>query len=669
MKRQTLLTALAAGAVVAIAALVCRAPGVLYADAGELLVAAARGGVAHPPGFPIYLLLGGLWLDGARLLGLPLASSLNAFSAVCDGLAAAGIAAAALALLARCEVEIDEKMRPGLGFAAGLLAGTGPTLFDFSLGIEVYALQAAILAAAMWLCLEAGGAGDKARRRRLTLLAGVAVGAGLAGHHATMVVSMPGLAVLLWGAEPGRDRLRRAGLFAAGLVPGLALYALLPLRASRHPVLNWGDPSNLRRFLSHVTAEIYQVNIESTGSVIAEHARRFLGSYQDELSLLGLLSALGAAALFLRRGRGAVPGLLLLIAGDVAFAVRYEIAEDQAAYYIPTFLATSLLAVLGAAGLGRLVKRQAAVVGAAVLGVLALATDHLIARGPRRHDARAVETGANLLESVPKDGLCLTPEWNAYAPAMAAQETAGARPDLLLLDILLLRRGWYLDTFAARHPQRATEVRAELTAYREQLREYEEKRPYDADQLTRLYNGFVQSLATAAWQRGAEVVWAGAVMTDLLPTGAALIPAGIGYRVLPSRARTALYVPQPPVAFTFATRADLPEDYVYSGKIRPLYSGMLIQRSLYEQAFQRPAEARAAVELARVLDPAGAEPMETLADLLAREGKLPEALGLYTSALQAGGDADRLAEKSRTVTQRLNPGSAGRPRGSPPGQP
>ncbi len=639
----------AVGVVVAGVALACRAPGVLYADAGELLTAVSLKGVAHPPGFPLYLLLGGLWCDAARVLGAPLASSLNAFSAVCDGVASGFAAAAAAALLARVAVRLDETSRLLLAAAAGLLAGFGPTLFDFSLGIEVYAIHAVFLAAALLGAVAAGAEDDARRRMRLTLGAGVAAGCGLAVHHATMVVALPGLAVLLWGREPRAARGRRVGLFFLALLPGLATYAVLPLRAVRWPPLDWGNPSSLYRFWVHISARDYQVNIESSLPTILRHAGRFLLAYREEVTILGLALALAGLALTIKRGRAAAIGLLVVVLGDVAFAVRYEIAEDQAAYYIPTFLATALLAVLGVAAL--LERRPAAArLGAAgaLLLAAAFSVSHVASRS-RAHDGRAPETASNLLASLPPNAFALTPEWNAYSPSLAATQVERKRPDVLILDVLLLRRGWYLDAFARRHPDRARDVKAELESYRTKLSDWEEGRPYVPDELTRLYQAFTQRLVTAALERGAPAVWFGTVMPEHLPTGAALIPAGIGYRVLPSRARTVVYEPDSPVSFDAARRPGLPVDETYDLKIRPLYAGMLTQRALYEAAFSRREDAHARLALAREIAPEDPGAMEAEADLLASEGKIDDALALYTKAMEAGGDAPRLADKSKSA--------------------
>lgn len=639
----------ATGLVVAGLGAAFRAPGVLYADSGELLTAVAVKGIAHPPGFPLYLLLGGWWLGLTRFLDVTAASRLNLFSALATGVTTALIVLAARRLLARVQSPLGVLERDGVAVLCGLLAGLGPTLFDFSLGIEVYALHAVFLAGAIAAAAAAGAEPDPARRARLSVAAGLCCGGGLAVHHATMVVSMGGLAVLLWGREPGRARIRRVGLFAAGLLPGLAAYVVLPWRAARQPLFNWGDPDDLDRFWKHVSAFIYQVNIESSPGVIAEHAGRFLDAYRQELTVVGLLLALLGLVTSARRGTFTGLGLLALVAGDVAFAVRYEIAEDQAAYYIPTFLASALLVGLGVAWLAaRAAGRGRWVVAAALLATVVFTGRNATARS-RARDGRAIESAESFLASVPEGGLVLTAEWNLYAPVLGLRTLEGARPDALVLDVLLFRRGWYLDSFRIRNPERYAEVKHALDPYRKKLGDWEEDRPYDGNELTRLYDDFVRQLVLEAWARGVQPVWIGTVMQDLLPRGAALVPAGLGYRILPSQAMLSTYVEDTPLSFKAALRSGLPNDYVFEDKIRPLYVGMLAQRAFYEMAFRKLDRAGQLLGVARNLDPKSAAVLEGLGDLRVAEGKREEALALYADAMAAGGDGNRLGTKTRDL--------------------
>lgn len=648
-------TTLGTGAAVATMAAACRAPSVVFADAGELLTAVVRGGVAHPPGFPLYLLFGGFWLTLTKPFGLGPASSLNLFSSVCDGAAAALMVCAAQALLDRTTSSLSEGSRRLLAVLAGLLAGFGPTLFDFSLSIEVYAIHAVCLSGALACSIAAGGEAHVPGRRLLTAGAGLFVGGGLAVHHATMVVIIPGLLLLLWrdGEEP-KERRRRLLFLAGGSLPGILSYLLLPLRATLAPPLNWGNPSNLFRFWVHVSARDYQVNIESSVEKTLAHAGRFLHAYGSEFSLFGLAIAAAGLSVLLVRQRLAGWGLLAAALGDVAFAVRYEIAEDQAAYYIPVFLVTALAFAAGAAFLAELpgparVRGRRAILTVIAVAAFGVGARNVYGRSGRRFDLRAPEAAANLLASSPPGALVFITEWNLYSPTLAAQEVDGLRDDVVALDILLLRRGWYLDALARRWAVRLTGAEDELRRYRAKLADWEEGRPFQPEELTALYEAFTKKLIERAWGRGLDVVWVGSVMGQHLPAKAALVPSGIGYRVLPNRDAAVVWISDAAVSFAAAGRDGLPKDDVFDEKVRPLLTGMRLQRALYDDAFGRRAEAREALAQARHLSPADAAVEEVEGDFLLREGRVLEALEKYADAARNGGDAARLAEKSRAA--------------------
>src|SRR5687768_4919164 len=88
------------------------APSVTLWDAGEFQAAVASLGIPHPPGTPLYIVLGNVW---TRVLGFfPPALALNLFSAVATALACALLAG----LMARWT---QSRLA---GVASGLTAGT-----------------------------------------------------------------------------------------------------------------------------------------------------------------------------------------------------------------------------------------------------------------------------------------------------------------------------------------------------------------------------------------------------------------------------------------------------------------------------------------------------------------------------------------------------------------
>ena len=334
--------------------------------------------------------------------------------------------------------------------------------------------------------------------------------------------------------------------------------------------------------------------------------------------------------------------------------VRYEIAEDQAAYYIPVFLVTALAFAAGAAFLAELpgparVRGRRAILTVIAVAAFGVGARNVYGRSGRRFDLRAPEAAANLLASSPPGALVFITEWNLYSPTLAAQEVDGLRDDVVALDILLLRRGWYLDALARRWAVRLIGAEDEFRRYRAKLADWEEGRPFQPEELTALYEAFTKKLIERAWGRGLDVVWVGSVMGQHLPAKAALVPSGIGYRVLPNRDAAVVWISDAAVSFAAAGRDGLPKDDVFDEKVRPLLTGMRLQRALYDDAFGRRAEAREALAQARHLSPADAAVEEVEGDFLLREGRVLEALEKYADAARNGGDAARLAEKSRAA--------------------
>jgi hypothetical protein len=188
-------------------------PTIAPRDSADMAAAALTLGVAHPPGYPLYALLGKAWLI---LLpwGDP-AYRLNALSAAAGAAACAG-----LFVLARRRAGTL-----GALTAAAIWALSAP-LWKFSLLEEKYSLHA--LFAVVLLLLADGEREDAFARARLS---GLVLGLGLVNHQ-SLLLWVPGL-LWLWRARAARDRIPSAHLALAaapGLAAGLALYAFVWVR-------------------------------------------------------------------------------------------------------------------------------------------------------------------------------------------------------------------------------------------------------------------------------------------------------------------------------------------------------------------------------------------------------------------------------------------------------
>ncbi len=252
-------------------------PTIYWGDGIELTCVAAVLGVAHPTGYPLYSILGHL---STRVPLGTIAFRMNLMSAATGALLAVLAASLVWRLLAcsrpRQTSDLSDSSAPSDKPAAALsravfAAGAGWCIafsqtFWYHAGLsEVYLLNAAFLVAVLHLILSA----LRTRDRRWFIAACFLCALGMGNHTMAGMLLVPALVIVaVWmlippkqesagrkrraipASEPLRRRFSRLVLPAllAGAA-GLSVYSYLPMRAAQNPPLNWGDPSNLQRFL------------------------------------------------------------------------------------------------------------------------------------------------------------------------------------------------------------------------------------------------------------------------------------------------------------------------------------------------------------------------------------------------------------------------------------
>ncbi|MBV8285081.1 MAG: DUF2723 domain-containing protein [Candidatus Eremiobacteraeota bacterium] len=209
---------------------------VAFGDGPELTAAAITNGVAHPPGYPLWIVLGHL-ASLAPLGTLPFRVNLTAcaYHAVTVGF----VFASAYVLTRRLAAAL---------FAALALAACSPIFVSWSLQAEVFSLDDAFAAAIVFVCIL----WLQAPARWIPPVLGALFGFGLSNHQ-SLVLLLP---VALWAAYANRDWMRRDPraplLLASGAALALATF-FLPyahtLAASQAHVWHFGTartPGELR---------------------------------------------------------------------------------------------------------------------------------------------------------------------------------------------------------------------------------------------------------------------------------------------------------------------------------------------------------------------------------------------------------------------------------------
>ena len=445
------------------------APTVTLTDSGELIVVAHYLGVAHPPGFP-------LWVTLAHLASLvpfgSVAIRVNAASAFFAALASAMLVLVVAELMTgasaanaskrgkrgaqqrkkaappghRRDLQKDFRgyrfltLAPALG--SGLLIVFSRTLWAYATVAEVYALNAFLILIICFLMLR-WRRSVMANRRRIdtaanttpnpsrlaghgTILyaAALVFGLALGVHHVTVALILPALAVIVYRTEGmtffGSRRLLYAALISVSAL--IAVYSYLPLAAWRAPVINWGTPRSLKEIWWHLTGRQYQVFFAFTPQIIGEQAVEFgrmvLREFGFSWAPLPLLLAFVGFGDAFRRDRTAFWFLLAVITADLAYAFSYSIAEDKDAYYLPTFISLAIAAGFGLRWLIQLALSKPPLFGrarlVAALSLLLVSAIAFSGNWPfnnRRHYLIAHDYVENLLSAIEPNGLLLTLDW------------------------------------------------------------------------------------------------------------------------------------------------------------------------------------------------------------------------------------------------------------------
>src|SRR5215213_528138 len=221
------------------------APTTAMWDASEYITAAYVLGIPHPPGNPLFVLLGRV----ASLVPVgSVAVRVNLLAALSSAAAAAIWFLVAERVLAQW-FELRWPRLVGAGVAA-LLSATAFTVWNQSVVNEkVYTVSLAFFAIVSWLTVLWCDDPDHPRADRLLVLIGFLLGLGYANHPAGFLpLPAVGLAVLI--RKPTvllRWRLLLA--IAGASLLGISPFATQPIRAAHNPPINEGEPTACREGL------------------------------------------------------------------------------------------------------------------------------------------------------------------------------------------------------------------------------------------------------------------------------------------------------------------------------------------------------------------------------------------------------------------------------------
>jgi hypothetical protein len=223
------------------------APSTAMWDTSEYITAAYTLGLPHPPGNPLFVLIGRVFaiLPIARTVAV----RINLLAAICSAISAGMWFLITERVLVSWFAERWQRITGGA--LAALIGATAFTVWNQSVVNEkVYTVSLLGIAIISWLMVRWCDAPDGRKADRTLVLVAYLCGLGYANHMAGMLAAPAvGLAVLIvrWQTVL-RWKLLLA--CAAALVFGLTPFAIQPIRAAHFPALNEGEPTACRQGLA-----------------------------------------------------------------------------------------------------------------------------------------------------------------------------------------------------------------------------------------------------------------------------------------------------------------------------------------------------------------------------------------------------------------------------------
>lgn len=384
------------------------APGVTFHDSGEFAMAAASGGIPHPPGAPTWTALATLFVKLGRFNDA--ARGTNLFSGLWAALTLALLCGLTQAWTSLAFPKLPRWGAPAAGLTSALVLMHSPAFLEQSFTTEQYTLMTAllvgILAAATSLVLRP--------RASMAGLLGILWGLAIANHPSQITLGL----LVLWAicaASKQQGFLKLSGACVAGLFAGLLVFLWLPIRSHANPIMDWGNVETWDRFKWAITRKQW-------GSrPISQAPPNLLGEWFASYDLLGqlglvgcLLAVLGAGTLMKKRmmwlvwlAAAVIPYAALMLIGHLKQAnvnMDYVYEYGVSDWHLPIYVGLAAGASMGMAFLADR-RKIGLILVLALLGVLLVTAGMSVKSTSLRGYRGASDYIADFLRPVPDDAV------------------------------------------------------------------------------------------------------------------------------------------------------------------------------------------------------------------------------------------------------------------------
>lgn len=430
--------------------------GIYPRDNAELITAAYTLGIAHPPAYPLYVLLGKLFT-----IVIPLGSVAYRVNVMSGFFAAASLGVLYLVLRALGVSRLASTL-------TAALLGVSRLFWFYAVIADVFSLNT-FLALTLFLLFVYW---SQTRDNRYVYAGAALLGAAFGNHH-TIIWVVPALVVAIFLTDKKiffSWTMVKAAAISLGTL--ILLYTFVYLRSRMNPVLDWGDPQTLGHlrdvfFRREFGTFSLSKNFENPAALYGRlaYGQFYVQSLLSQFHWWGLLLAAAGCGWFWRHGRtmlwavivfvlGAGPVMVWLISG-VPISDNVKFVSEK--FFILSAAGIAILIGAGLQLLYDLARRRAQLFSAAtlaislLLGTIILGTAASSARTTNLASYRLDQQFINdILDSIELNGLLITPNDSIVFGIWYVQNVEGRRQDVAVFHPIDSVIG--LEQFRSRHP-------------------------------------------------------------------------------------------------------------------------------------------------------------------------------------------------------------------------
>ena len=614
------------GLIVFIIYIITAAPSVVQIDSGELAAVQVILGIAHPTGYPLFTMVGYLF----SLIPLPISKiyQLNLLAAIYCSAGIAIFVYTAKLVLDNLEAfsikiikvskrkkrnkrdnneknesvqSISETVKYIVSIASGFVLAFNEVYWLQSTSVEVYSLHILLINSIILFLIKGylcRGDDNSNSDIKFWIIFSVFLALGFSNHMTTLLI-IPGVAFLFFMKYKFNSSSVKKILIMLGVfIPILVLiYLYLPIRASQDPVINWGNPIDLEKFIRHITGKQYQVWLFTSTVAAKKQLVYFVEGLPGQLSVGLILSGIGIIFSYVG-ARKFFWFLIISFLFTVLYSINYEI-HDIDSYFLLAHITLCFFSVFGLLTLFRVRVKKNLILPLIIS--IAFVTIQFLSNF-NKADQSNVYTYEDythaILNSVSEESVIFSYQWDFFISASYYFQFAEEyRNDIAVVDKELLRRSWYFDQLNRDYPNLFTDMNDDVNRFREALIPFERSENFNPNLLERLYRKLMTDLVLTNVKKRDFYIAPEVVEQEMqrgefvLPKDYKLVPDLLLFKVVNGDE----YVPAADPDFKI--RISEKRNY-YIDKIEYFIGSMLARRAMYE--LQNNKQERAKVYLRKI---------------------------------------------------------------------